>query len=296
MSSQPRVVARVIAVVLAGAVVGCGADANTDADARSDVRDTAALALEVSLAQSRSDVVANRLAVVVTNGGANPLTVTAMSVSAPQFTEDAVRPARKSILAPGVPVALAVALPPADCTQAPSVATVTLTISQQGQNHIWTAVASDPSQVMARLHDRTCFRQRAAEQIVVRLSDQMNVVEVAGRPAAQLTMEITYREGVSRAIAVRGTTLLTHVDPVTGKQLTSLAIEGRPPRVLVHLVPSRCDLHAIAEDKRGTVLPVSVEVTGSDDEVLWGVIDVAARDSLADQLRAFVVDACARGR
>jgi hypothetical protein len=51
--------------------------------------------------------------------------------------------------------------------------------------------------------------------------------------------------------------------------------------------PARCDPHAVAEDKVGTLLPVELEVGGAT-----GVVKVAAPPALRADLYRFVAVAC----
>jgi hypothetical protein len=66
---------------------------------------------------------------------------------------------------------------------------------------------------------------------------------------------------------------------------------GEPGTVLALRVrPARCDPHAVAEDKVGTLLPLTVAV-GSRE----GVLKVAADGQLRAQLYDFVTQACQTG-
>ena len=56
------------------------------------------------------------------------------------------------------------------------------------------------------------------------------------------------------------------------------------------LVPSRCDAHAIAEDKQGTRFRVSVDLDGRR-----GQVALVAPDDVVVALYGFVREACASG-
>ena len=61
-----------------------------------------------------------------------------------------------------------------------------------------------------------------------------------------------------------------------------------PPSVVVlQLTPGRCDPHAIAEDKRGTIMPIDVVVDGTA-----GRIYVPAADAVRGALYTFVTESC----
>jgi hypothetical protein len=73
-----------------------------------------------------------------------------------------------------------------------------------------------------------------------------------------------------------------------------VAVAGdAPPSVLtLSLVPSRCDPHAVAEDKLGTVFPLEVSVTAEAGDVRIGVLSVTASDDVRAALYDFVDRSC----
>jgi hypothetical protein len=64
--------------------------------------------------------------------------------------------------------------------------------------------------------------------------------------------------------------------------------DSGPQTVTLELRPARCDPHAIAEDKLGTVLPLTVRV----DEGEPGVVTVPADRDLRNQIQKFAHQAC----
>jgi len=71
----------------------------------------------------------------------------------------------------------------------------------------------------------------------------------------------------------------------------ALTVDGRSQTsaVTLTLVPARCDPHAVAEDKRGTVFPLRVSVDGTS-----GTVYVAADAEVKAALYDFVRAACAQ--
>ncbi len=53
--------------------------------------------------------------------------------------------------------------------------------------------------------------------------------------------------------------------------------------------PARCDPHAVAEDKVGTLIPLRVTVAGRD-----GVLKVGAGAQLRGRIYDFITSACGR--
>ena len=55
-------------------------------------------------------------------------------------------------------------------------------------------------------------------------------------------------------------------------------------------VPGRCDAHALAEDKQGTLLPVTVSI----DDAAPGRIVLAVPAAVRSQIYRYVADYCRR--
>jgi hypothetical protein len=88
-----------------------------------------------------------------------------------------------------------------------------------------------------------------------------------------------------------GTTLMSNAAPsrgVSGWADGDLAGQSCGEVVLA-VVPARCDVHAVAEDKRGTFLPVFARVDGAPQ----GPVYVPMPDSARSSIYGFVGDYCA---
>ena len=95
--------------------------------------------------------------------------------------------------------------------------------------------------------------------------------------------------GTVRNDRVGDTTLIS---PTTGTDWpVGLTVDAAsPPRTIsLELRPARCDPHAIAEDKRGAVLPVTVRT----DAGPAGTYNLAAGDALRREIYAWVTASCA---
>ena len=90
---------------------------------------------------------------------------------------------------------------------------------------------------------------------------------------------------------VHGTTLLTAEDGPEWPLALDVATGGEPITVALAVRPARCDAHAIADDKRGTILPF--EITTSDG--LTGRIDRSSGDTLQAELYDYVTERCGLG-
>ena len=64
--------------------------------------------------------------------------------------------------------------------------------------------------------------------------------------------------------------------------------EASPDRLALGITPARCDAHAVAEDKIGTLLPVRLSAGGVEGGLL-----LRPSRRLAAEIYAFVAEACA---
>ena len=106
-------------------------------------------------------------------------------------------------------------------------------------------------------------------------------------------------DGAFTIESARGTTLLAQLDPTTGELVNAREIglvvdaASAPSTIELDLVPNRCDPHAIAEDKRGTIIPLRVGFAGDPAGEGVGEIAVATSPDVAAALYDFVRAACA---
>jgi hypothetical protein len=257
----------------------------------------------VSVYQSRSDVAERHLKVSLTNDGASALFVTAVRFSAPQFTETAVWRKKGTTVRPGTTVDLPVALAAPYCAAADGPPTVTVGFRDAGGgDRTATVRPEDPFHRLSALRAEDCLAETVAAVAAISVSGPVTVAVPGGIRTA--TLDIVVRpaggDGWFSIDSVSGTTLLAPADPGTGGRLTEAAVGRRVDAaedaaedaaqlsIPLTFVPSRCDAHAIAEDKRGTILPL--RVTTADG--ITGIVPVAADGAVRSALYAFVAEAC----
>jgi hypothetical protein len=90
---------------------------------------------------------------------------------------------------------------------------------------------------------------------------------------------------------IEGTTLLGEDQDMPWPRSVAVSAGGQRPgqdTVLgLHIRPARCDPHAVAEDKVGTLLPLRVRVGGRE-----GVLKIGAGGLLRGRIYDFVTSAC----
>ena len=89
--------------------------------------------------------------------------------------------------------------------------------------------------------------------------------------------------------SIAGTTLVA--ESAESPWPRNIRIVQGAPRIELRLRirPARCDPHAVAEDKVGTLLPLNVSVGGRE-----GQLKIAAGTALRGQIYDFVTSACAQ--
>lgn len=265
-------VASAALTLLSAALVACSATTSP------------APSLDVALVQQRGDIAVDRVQLRVTNTSTSSATVTAASLFSPVLEVpadwDAERP---TTLAPGRTVDLPVLLPAVRCVDAAAAAAEgTLTID--GTPTMVSVV--DALHVLARLSATACDRDDLASVVRVTASgaesgpDGSIVLHLAVEPART-------GEGSAELVALRGTVLLRFASGSEAPLDVTVAAGDAPSRIDVTVVPQRCDAHAIAEDKVGTLFDLVARV--DEREV---VIPLHRSKDVADALLVLTARAC----
>ncbi|QCB92578.1 hypothetical protein [Cellulomonas shaoxiangyii] len=303
---RPAPAAAVAAAVLAGTLTACGPPAptpstTTPAPTATDagpLPDDVARALAVEVAQARTDRVARVVELRVRNAGPVDVTVvegrlTTATTAAPAVTEKereirggSTRAMRAALAAPTCP---AVATGTAGPDPAPVVELDV--VDAEGRAGTVRVVPTDETDDLRRVHGEDCAAAAVAAGLRLGLDDALVTREEDGRPVADLVLRVEPVAGGPhvRLVQVGGTTLLRPAAAL-GPWVVDVD-SAHPPadgRVVLPVVPARCDVHAIAEDKRGTVLGVRAVVDGVEQPELY----VAASAQLRGALHEFVRAAC----
>lgn len=281
-------VAAVLCAVLA--LAGCTTAAPANAPPETGTVTGLPAGVTVELRQLRSDVAARQAQVMITNGGAEPLTVGALRVDDPRFDGPAERlHDRESSIRAGGTVAIPVQLPPVACPGGDeSAATVTLSWSTEDDSGQATAALADPLAFVPPLHERECRAVALAQAADVSISDF--APSPPGEPARlTLTVAPTGR-AAAEVVGIHSTNLLTwvgHPGVVYPLEITVGEGDAEPLEVRLPLVPLRCDPHAVQEDKRGTVFNVDIAIDGEP-----GQIQLAATEEMRGRILTWVGEWC----
>ncbi|WJL94486.1 hypothetical protein QSU92_10930 [Microbacterium sp. ET2] len=246
----------------------------------------------VEIVQLRADVAVRQAQVHVVNDGDTDLEIGEVAVDDPRFVAPASRvlPGRTSRVPAGGEVDIRVQLPEVACSAreadtADSTAepTVELTFLADGIESTARVAAADPLGFLAPLHERECRAAALAEAATLEFTGFAPAA--TGAPATlELTATPTGRGGEATVVAVQATNLLDFgpatVDGAFPLDLRVSPGDAEPVVVDIPILPSRCDPHAVQEDKRGTIFDVRLSIDGEPGEIELFVGDALRGDIL----------------
>ena len=252
--------------------------------------------LDVSVYQNRVDIGNRKLSVTFTNDTGGVLTITRLEFTSPQFDGPAVWPKDSTNIANGTAISLAVPLPEPDCTAENRVPSVEFDYALADGSR-GTAIA-EPVDTLDRLPQifiEDCVEVSVLGIVDVRAATLPRDAIVAGRQVAEVDVTLTPTGSTGSVVfeSAASTTLLTPVDAAAvaiAEQQLDITVNGTdgPSTITLVYAPNRCDAHAIAEDKRGTIFPI--RVTTSDG--LTGILYLASADDVKVALYDFARRAC----
>ncbi|BCW67153.1 hypothetical protein NicSoilB4_19160 [Arthrobacter sp. NicSoilB4] len=254
--------------------------------------------------QLRDDYSRQIIAIQLTNTTAGPVTVLGAGLTSPLYSATIEWPATPGgiELPPGQTKILPAQLSAPECgirTAGPGEGTlVKLQLAgATGQGPATTVPAADPYGVLSRNNAEMCLAQAAAAVAGIRLEPELEVS--ADAQSAVLRLAITPRNtpgavnpgstGTLTINRIEGTTLLDEDPSAPWPRSVSVQSGGASQQFRLGIRPARCDPHAIADDKVGTLLPLRVSAAGRD-----GVLKIDAGPLLRGRIYEFVTAACAR--
>ncbi|MBN9210018.1 MAG: hypothetical protein BGO45_03350 [Microbacterium sp. 71-36] len=243
--------------------------------------------LTVAVVQQRGDIAPGRVQLRVDNGSGEAVTIAAATLTAPALASPAAWDARRTeTLAPGRIVDLPVMLPALRCRPGDGAIRVTLETTIGGISGTSELDADDPLGILARLSAAQCDRDDLAAVAEVAAT----AASPRGDGTADLTISITPTGGDGEPIeleAMRGTPLLHFAEGEEAVLATTVSPGDAPSTLTVAVTPRRCDPHAIAEDKVGTLFDLVARVDGREV-----VVSLPRPQAVADDLLAFTAAAC----
>lgn len=248
--------------------------------------------LTAGVLQTRSDVVDGRLVVQVDNGTDGDLTIDRLDVSAPELEDGMVLDGPKEVSA-GKSVQLRLDLVPVRCEGDAGPATIGLELQTSTGPATGTIEADDPYDTLAALQETGCLA-RSVEQIATFTLPERLRTEGAGdaqRAWIDVAVVPTGGDGSLSIAQILGTTLLSAEGGLNWAYTAEIGADDPATTIELPVRPARCDQHAGAEDKRGTIIPLEITTSGG-----WsGLYELRASQSLKDDLFAYFTERCALG-
>ena len=273
MSGRRRAATAAVAAA-AIALAGCSSPAAT-------TRPTSLPGVSIRVVQYRSDIPVRRVQLEVVNDSAHIVVVAAASLRgsgwspALHWSDDDPAEVRA-----GTTVDLPAELTTASCDARPALS-ARLRLSDGTTR---TVRAVDSHGTLARLHGQACFAQAAASTATLAFQG----FRPRGR-TAEVLLDVRGGPDVAQGLTVERVLPTTLLSPRSGDETwpvgRRLTTSGT---VRLQAVPTRCDLHAVAEDKIGSVLTVQVRLADGRT----GTVDAVAPKSVKDRILAWVVRAC----
>jgi hypothetical protein len=247
----------------------------------------------VSVKQYRLDYAPRALEISVTNGTAEPITVTRASFDSPLFDGTTVwtRPVEVPV---GSTRDLRVFLGDPACDAEESVRSPLATIAFEladGAAGVGSAEPADPFDTVAKVAAQDCIAEHTAAIAEITAGDAVRTEQRAGELVAllELSARPTGAQGVVNVATAARTTLIGPVDRGTGWNLGWAAFAASGPlSTTLAIVPSNCNPHIVAEDKRGTYFPLAVTL----DDGQTGTVFVGVSDAVRQQLYAYIAEYC----
>ncbi|HYI33688.1 MAG TPA: hypothetical protein VEX88_09525 [Glaciibacter sp.] len=246
--------------------------------------------VHVEVYQNRFDYAARVLEIRVANESDTDLDVVSAAFESPRFAGAAVYDAPVLIDA-GRTIDLRVKLPEVVCGDDGNARdAVVLTWRDGGGTESESLEPADDNQVVDRIVAEDCVTQAVDEVVTI---EPPTVLRIDGEgPASVAWVDVTVtptgNPGTVTIDRVGATVLLTSVSGLDWPAGFTMDAAAPPRTIPLDLRPTRCDPHAVAEDKRGTVFPLAVSTSAG----FSGTYDLVVPDALRSQIYEWIGARC----
>ncbi|MBD8045094.1 sulfite exporter TauE/SafE family protein [Arthrobacter sp. Sa2BUA2] len=233
--------------------------------------------ISASLTVSRLSIGERSVNLVISNGTETDLEITAAALDSPWYTAPAPwvpADGDGTTVRPGGRVALPAGLPAAVCPggadpsradgSGDNAASVRLTLGD-GSTH--TVAAPDPYASLAGVHGQDCLQQSMDEVAVIALPAGLRISEDGRSAVISVAVTPAGGQGALTVDTIGTTTLITEAPGKPWPRQVEISGSDAPSVLELHIVPMRCDVHALAEDKVGTRLPLEIHAGGYRGQV-----------------------------
>ncbi len=252
-------------------------------------------AVGVEIYQARLDWVRRVVSLRVHNGSDERLAVAAARLTVPGFAGRATSERSRRVpagLSGDVKVPLGSPVcdggaPPADrTTTAPDGTVAELELADEaGRTAVVRLAVEDPTGNLARIHAEDCAAALVATGATLSLDRALRTEQVGDELQATVRVHVEPVPGGPRVQVHAVDRTILFAPPDQGPSWPAGVTDGV---VDLRGVATRCDPHAVAEDKRGTFFGVHASVDGVEQHVFY----LTSPPALQGAIYAFVADAC----
>lgn len=280
--------AGLVAAVLSAAIIsGCA----------QPTAPTAPAGVSVSVEQGRTDVAAGMMSIKVHNDGADPVRVTSASYHDLRFADTA-EWGGDALIPAGSARDLRVTVPDAACDvgddpetgAAPDSGTAHVEFSTEVGPASAEYAVDDPHDFVPAFTEAACFTARLSDTATLELADVSTRTTGDGEVAVLEIAVDVHGDDPVLIESVNGTVLLGPAHGEPSWPLATTVEPGDSTSLRVEAVPTRCDAHAIAEDKVGTRFRTTVSILGAP--AANGEVTLVATDEQRGELHDFVAARC----
>ncbi|XAS72231.1 hypothetical protein VUN82_24705 [Micrococcaceae bacterium Sec5.1] len=251
--------------------------------------------ISVEVNQSRDQYGKQAILIQLTNTADITVTVSGARLKSALFEKDIIwEPTAGALeLPPRQPKSLPANLPAPHCGQSPTQPLkAVVEYSEPAKGSAETSVeAQDPFNVLPRNADELCLAADAAAVAAIVLDPDLEVAPDGRTAVVRLVITPASTPGESTQKltinSIDGTTLLAESPADPWPRDIAISSGAAPKEVPLTIRPARCDPHAVAEDKVGTLLPLRISVGARE-----GVLKIAAPNELRGRIYDFVTSAC----
>lgn len=233
--------------------------------------------------QTRQDLQGREFQLQVVNEGRLDMTVERAEFESGRLDEPATYDGPSTILA-GTTVNLTMTMPRADCGDGLQ-ATVRVRYALGDQETVTSETRpKDRYGSVGRFMNRDCAKKTLGRVVI---DDRLTVAPTDEGDELVIGFTVTRpEEGASvRLVGVGGSTLLAPNFGAGIRKIDRELAAGAPPfRAEVRFVPNRCDVHVVAEDRTGGILPLHVESTAFGSSPVYLRFDEAQKAQIFDYL------------
>lgn len=297
-----------LAVLVALVASGCAAEQDTTSPASSapastasgsaaPARPTATAAppegITVTIDQQRLDIPLDMMSVQVHNRSGRTLEIVEATYTDARFAEP-IQWVGDTLVPSDIQRDLRVRIPAPDCAASAAAPAphVEVTYILDDAVAVGEYTPTDPFDFVPLRVAADCFAERVAQTADVSLTGVSTRQTEAGEV---VELQITVADHGADALTlgtISSTVLFQPADGSTGWTLDAAVAPGESRVLTIDAIPSRCDAHALAEDKVGTRFDASVAVGDPGTTATTGTLTLVATDAQRSDLYAYFSDRC----